>query len=393
MNNDDLNDAPLAGTRVVEFCTVAAGPYCGMLLADMGAEVIKVESRDGDTLRQWPPFCEGFSENFASLNRNKRSIALDLKDEEDNRIARRLIASADVVIENNRPGAMARLGLGYERFASDNPRLIYCSLSAYGQSGPRANEGGFDLTIQARSGIMSVTGEEQGGPVKAGVPISDFATGLYGAFSVASLLVRRIRDGRGGHVDVSMLGSSLAIAALQVSEYFGSGRNPRKLGAAHPRNAPYQAFRARDGSFVMAAGNNKLWRGVCEVVGNPDLASDPRFLTPSDRAASQQALADILEAAFADRDVAELVASFAAAGIPCSPINSYSDALSDPHVEAMGWVQDIASPAGHGIRTLGPVVRLDGALSPITRSPPALDGDREDILAELAVLENAGRVL
>lgn len=383
---DVADHLPLAGLRVVEFCSVAAGPFCAMLLADLGASIIKVEPRNGDALRQWPPISDGFSENFASLNRNKRSIALNLKDDEDNGIARRLIETADIVIENNRPGVMARLGLGYERFAAACPRLIYCSLSAYGQSGPRANDGGFDLTVQARSGIMSVTGEADGGPVKAGVPISDFATGLYAAFSIASLLVRRAQAGRGGHLDVSMLGSSLAIAALQVSEFFGSGQNPRKLGAAHPRNAPYQAFRARNGDFVMAAGNDALWRRVCDAIDRPALFEDPRFTTTFDRATHQLELAAILAPIFATGDVAEWVAKFEAVGVPCSPINNYADALADPQVDFMGWVQDIELPSGHKSRTLGPVVRIDGALPPIVRAPPSLDGDRLEILDELARL-------
>lgn len=377
-------ELPLAGVRVVEFCSVAAGPFCAMLLADMGASIIKVEPRGGDALRQWPPISDGFSENFASLNRNKRSIALNLKDDEDNAVARRLIEMADIVIENNRPGVMQRLGLGYERFATAHPRLIYCSLSAYGQSGPRAHDGGFDLTVQARSGIMSVTGDADGGPVKAGVPISDFATGLYAAFSITALLARRMQTGQGGHLDVSMLGSSLAIAALQVSEFFGSGQNPRKLGAAHPRNAPYQAFRARNGYFVMAAGNDALWQRVCEVVDRPDLLDDARFTTTFGRATNQVDLAAILAPIFAAADVAEWIARFEAAGVPCSPINNYEDALADPQVDFMGWVQDIELPSGHLTRTLGPVVRIDGSLPPIRMPPPALDSDRLEILDEVA---------
>ncbi|QTH21492.1 CoA transferase [Rhizorhabdus wittichii] len=375
---------PFQGVRVIEFCNVAAGPFCGMLLADMGADVVKVESRSGDTLRQWPPIVDGFSENFASLNRNKRSIALDLKDPEDRDVAKRLIAVADVVIENNRPGAMARLGLGYDAFAQDHPRLIYCSLSAFGQSGPRAGDGGFDVTVQAMSGIMSVTGEADGAPVKAGVPVSDFATGLYGAFAVASLLARVRAGGEGGHVDVSMLGSSLAISALQVSEFFGSGRDPVRLGAAHPRNAPYQAFRAGDGDFVLAAGNDKLWRSVCEIVGRIDLLDDSRFRSTRDRAAHQGELAVILNAAFAGRSVADLLAAFEAAGVPCSRINSYSEALAEPQVAHMGWVREVVLPTGKASRIFGSPIGIGNTPHRIRHAPPALDADREDILRELA---------
>jgi crotonobetainyl-CoA:carnitine CoA-transferase CaiB-like acyl-CoA transferase len=383
MNVGGEHTAPLSGIRVVEFCNVAAGPFCAMLLADMGADVVKAESKSGDTLRQWPPFSEGFSENFASLNRNKRSIALDLKDPADNAVARELISRADVVVENNRPGAMSRLGLGYEAFAEDRPDLIYCSLSACGQSGPLAGAGGFDLTIQAMSGIMSVTGEADGPPVKCGVPISDFSTGLYGAFAIASLVARVRAGGRGGHIDVSMLGASLAVSALQVSEYFGSGKDPRRLGDAHPRNAPYQAFRASDGEFAMAAGNDKLWEAVCRIVGRLDLFRDPKYLTTIDRARNQHELAGILNAYFATRTVADLTAEIEAAGVPCSPINSYSQALANPQVAHMGWVQPIDLPGGATTRTFGPAIAIDGQSFPIRSAPPALDGDRDSILAEL----------
>jgi formyl-CoA transferase len=231
-----------------------------MLLADMGADVVKIENPDGgDTLRSWPPITNGFSENFASLNRNKRSVTLDLKNPADLAKAQALIGDADILIENNRPGVMDRLGIGYEAMRKLNPKLIYCSISAYGQSGPRSQEGGFDLTVQAMSGIMSITGEPGGPPVKCGVPISDFSAGLYGAFAIVSALRSVAQSGEGTHLDISMLGSSLGIAALQTSEYFGTGRDPVKLGSAHPRNAPYQAFRCRDGYFGMAAGNNALW--------------------------------------------------------------------------------------------------------------------------------------
>ncbi len=278
---------PLAGVRVVEFCQVLAGPYCGMLLADLGAEVIKVEPPEGDMMRQWPPISEGYSENFASINRNKRSVVLDLKDPAQKAAARKLILTADVVLENNRPGVMDRLGLGYESFRAERPGLVYCSISAFGQSGPRSGEGGFDVTVQAMSGIMSVTGEPDGAPVKCGVPVSDTGTGLYAAFTIVSVLRRVAGGGAGAHIDASMLGCSLGMAALQTSEFFGTGNDPKKLGSAHPRNAPYQAFKCADGHFVIAAGNNKLWEAVTQVVGRPDLFADPRFATTQSRAANQ----------------------------------------------------------------------------------------------------------
>ncbi len=383
MNRTAESMQPLADVRVIEFCNVAAGPFCGMLFADFGADVVKVESRQGDTLRQWPPITDGFSENFASLNRNKRSIALNLKDATDNDVACRLIRSADVVIENNRPGVMERLGLGYEDFAEAHPQLIYCSLSAFGQSGPRAQQGGFDVTLQAIAGIMSVTGDPNGAPVKCGVPLADFAAGLYAAFAVSSLLTRVRAGGPGGYIDVPMMGVSMAIAALQTSEFFGTGKNPRKLGAAHPRNAPYDLFRARDGNFVLAAGNNKLWQIVCEEVGQPDLAVDPRFLTTTDRAANQTVLKEILEKVFITGTVADWLETFENRGVPCGPTNTYSEALSDAQVVEMGWVQPLTLPNGATTRTFASPLRINGEAPSIRRGPPELDGHRAELLNEL----------
>lgn len=375
---------PLSGVKIIEFCQVAAGPFCGMLLADMGADVIKIEPLEGDMLRQWPPISNGFSENFASLNRNKRSVALDLKSPDGRDAARRLILSADGVIENNRPGVMDRLGLGYASLKAENPKLIYCSISAFGQSGPRSGEGGFDVTVQAMSGIMSVTGEAGGAPVKAGVPVSDFSAGLYAAFSFASLVAQVRAGGEGAHVDVSMLGASLAIGALQTSEYFGTGRDPVKLGSAHPRNAPYQAYPAADGYFVVAAGNNKLWHGVCDVIARPDLAADARFATTADRARNQVELADLLKPEFARFTVADILAALAGAGVPCGPINSYSQALADPQVEHMGWIKPIDLPGGTHTRTFGSPIRI-GEIDPaIRRNPPGLGEHTAAVLAELA---------
>ena len=379
------NQLALEGVRVIEICNVAAGPFCGMLLADMGADVVKIEHPEGgDSLRSWPPITAGFSENFASLNRNKCSITLNLKDPEDVRLAKALIGDADVLIENNRPGVMDRLGLGYAAFSDINPRLLYCSISAYGQSGPRAQEGGFDLTLQAMSGIMSITGEPGGAPVKCGVPLADFSAGLYAAFSVAAELRRVAQSGRGSHIDISMLGATLGIAALQTSEYFGSGRDPVKMGSAHPRNAPYQAFRCRDGYFGMAAGNNALWAAVCRVLGHPEWTDDDRFTTQSHRARHQDQLRLMLETIFADQPARFWLEQFRAAGVPCAPINNYSDVLADPQVEHMQWVQPLTLPNGVETRTFGSPINLSGHGLPIRRAPPGLGEHSEEIIAGIS---------
>jgi crotonobetainyl-CoA:carnitine CoA-transferase CaiB-like acyl-CoA transferase len=375
---------PLTGIRVAEFCNVAAGPYCCMLLGDFGADVIKVENPDGgDTMRAWPPQSRGYSENFASVNRNKRSVVLDLKSAEGLAEAKRIIASCDVLVENNRPGVMDRLGLGYAELSKLRPGLIYCSISAFGQDGPRAKEGGFDLTMQAMAGVMSVTGEPDGAPVKCGVPLSDFSAGLYAAMSICALLRQVQSGGEGGHIDISMQGAVLAVSALQTSEYFGNGKDPKKLGSAHPRNAPYQAFRAQDGWFAMAAGTHSLWVSAARAAGRPDLAEDPRFANTALRAANQDALRDLLEEAFATRTVEQMLDAFRDAGVPCAPINSTSQALSDIQVEHMGWVQPLTLPNGVETRTFASPVRIDGASLPITRPPPALGQHGEEIVKEL----------
>jgi len=382
MSDIDPHELPLSGITVVEFCSIAAGPFCGMLLADLGADVVKVEAPGGDAMRAWPPLSDGYSENFASLNRNKQSVVLDLKNPQDLAIAKDLVRGADVVIENNRPGVMDRLGLGYAALSALNPALVYGSISAYGQSGPRAQEGGFDLTMQAAAGVMSVTGDSDA-PVKCGVPVSDFASGLYAAFTVAAALRQAARSGRGAHLDIPMFGCTLAIGALQTSEYFGTGVNPRKLGSAHPRNAPYQAYRAADGYFAIAAGNDNLWRAVVRVVELPALERDPRFDTILNRARNQTALKEILEEQFARHDVDHWIDAFRRAGVPHSRINDYASALADPQVEHMDWVRELRLPGGRETRTFASPVRLDGRTLPIRRKPPALDEHGGQIRAAL----------
>jgi crotonobetainyl-CoA:carnitine CoA-transferase CaiB-like acyl-CoA transferase len=353
------NAKPLQGVRVLEFCQIAAGPFAGMLLADYGADVVKIEPPEGDAMRQWPPVKEGMSENFASLNRGKRSLSLNLKDPKDLARAQALILQADVVLENSRPGVMNRLGIGPDWALAQKPGLIYCSISAFGQTGPRGQEGGFDVTIQAASGVMSVTGEPDGAPVKCGVPIADFTAGLYAAFSISAMLARVRAGGPGGQIDVPMFATSLAIAALQTSEYFGTGRDPKALGSAHPRNAPYQAYRAADDYFVIAAGNNKLWASVCEVVGLPSLVSDDRFMSTTLRAQNQAALKVLLEEQFAERNASDWVKAFQDAGVPCSPIQKYSQALQDPQAIYLQLVNPQQLP-GHQTKTVGCPVWLSG---------------------------------
>jgi crotonobetainyl-CoA:carnitine CoA-transferase CaiB-like acyl-CoA transferase len=314
-------------------------------------------------------------------------VTFDLKNESDRLAARALALSADIVIENYRPGIMTQYALDHKSLAAENADIIVVSMSAFGQDGPRAQEGGFDLTLQAIAGVMSVTGEQGGAPVKCGVPLCDFVTGLYGAYAAVSAL-RNVENGKGGgHIDVPMMATTLAVAALQTSEYFGTGKDPRKLGSAHPRNAPYQAFQAAEGWFAMAAGNNRLWQRVCETVGKPELEKDTRFTSPVLRAKNQKELCDLLHPIFMTKSAAEWIDLFSRAGVPSTPINSYSQALSDMQVAHLGLVEAITLPSGATAQTVGSPMRFNGKKFPIRRRPPGLGEHTAEVIAELGLDE------
>lgn len=315
---------PLAGMRVVELCHVAAGPFASMLLAYLGADVVKLEGPQGDQMRNWPPL-EGledgtsFSHNFASVNRNKKSVTVDLKTPGGRERARARVAEADALIENYRPGTLARFGLDFETVSAGHHGLIYCWISGFGQAGPLSRRGAFDVVIQGMSGLMSVTSEPDGPPVECGVPVGDVLAGLYGAYTIAALYPVTRGTGRSHHVDCAMLDCVLGASALQTSEYWGSGREPRRLGSRHPRNAPYQAFRASDGPFVIAAGNDELWGELCRLVGRPELADDPRFSRQQDRASHQVELEAILGPIFQSRSADGWLLDLGQHGIPSGP--------------------------------------------------------------------------
>ena len=384
-----MQTRPLSGIKVIEFCQVLAGPFCGCLLADMGADVIKVEPPDGDLMRAWPPIVNEYSQYFASVNRNKRSVVLDLKTSDGLKAARALALSGDVVIENFRPGVMAKFGLDHATLMKEKPSLVYCSVSAYGQSGPRAREGGFDMTLQAMSGAMSVTGDADSRPCKSGIPIADFTTGLYAAFSVVASLNKVARaGGNGDYIDVSMLGSMLGIANLQTSELFGTGRDPVRLGSAHPMNAPYAGFRCKDGDIALAAGTNKLWKATCEGINRRDLLNDERFKTPSSRAQHQNALRDLLEATFASYTAAQLLDILRARSIPCAPINTYSQILADPQVQHMQWVEPVELPGGTPSKTVISPQQVNGERLSVYRHPPALGAHTGEVLREISLNNN-----
>lgn len=379
---------PLSGIRVLELGQIAAGPFTGSLLADLGADVVKIERPDGgDGMRDWPPLSEGedgvvFSENFASLNRNKRSVALDLKNPGDVSVLKDLVAVSDVFLENFRPGVLSKLGLAYGDIRILNKSLIYCSISGYGQIGPYAQKGAFDVTVQAMAGIMSVTGESDGSPVKCGVPVGDFSAGLYAAFCIVSLLNQVRETGLGAHIDCSMVGSLIGVSALQTSEFFGTKKAPTRRGSAHPRNAPYQAFHASDDDFVIAAGNDRLWVEVCNAVGLPDLATDPRFKTQMLRATNQETLVQILAPLFKKKTAQEWLVEMDQLGVPCAPINTFGEALSDAHIAEMGIIHPIRLPNGVETMTTGFPVRISCFDYAIHRPPPDLGEHCMEILDE-----------
>ncbi|WP_377320125.1 CaiB/BaiF CoA transferase family protein [Pimelobacter simplex] len=370
---------PLEGVRVVELAHVAAGPFAGMLLADLGADVVKVEPPTGDQMRAWPPFAddgtERFSHNFASVNRNKRSVVADLKDPADLARVRELVAAADVVIENYRPGVLDRLGLGYATVREGHRGLVYCSISGYGLTSPYVNDGAYDVVIQGMSGLMSVTGQPDGGPVKAGVPVGDFTAGLYAAYTIAALLPQVRASGTSVRVDCPMLDCLLGVSALQTSEYWGSGAEPRRLGTAHPRNAPYQGFTAADAPFTVAAGNDRLWAAVAAVVGLPDLVDDPRFRTQLDRVRHQQELEALLQGRFAEEKREHWLSELRARGVPCGPVNTFGEILADPHVEATALVAPVDVPVAGPTPSVVFPVRVEGLAPRLERGAPRLGAD------------------
>ncbi|HXN21755.1 MAG TPA: CoA transferase [Candidatus Dormibacteraeota bacterium] len=381
------NRDALSGMRVLEFGHIVSGPFATLLLADLGADVVKVEPPQGDGLRAWPPIVEGdngarMSLNFAALNRNKRSIIADLKDSEQRGRVLRLCASADVIVENYRPGTLARLGIGFIHVSAMNERIVYCSLSGYGQTGPYKSRGAFDVVVQAISGLMNVTGEENGPPAKSGVPVADFVAGLYAAYSILAARDVAAREHRPINLDCSMLDCILGISGLQTSEYWGTGIPPKRMGSAHPHNAPYQAYDALDGPFVIAAGNDNLWAEVSAAVDRHDLTEDPRFKTIGERARNQKALAELLQPIFKTRTVREWLTEFESRGVPCAPVNSHAQILSDEHVIGRGLVQNLPLPIGGSTRTIPFPVLFDGSRLGVYAPPPLLGEHTEEVFAE-----------
>jgi len=373
----------LEGLRVIDQTQVMAGPFCSMLLADMGADVIKIEPREGEHTRQERQIAPGVSASFLAVNRNKRGMAIDLKKKEGAEILRRLAASADVLVENYRPGVAQRLGLDFDSLGKINPRLIYCSISGFGQTGPYAGRGGFDLIAQGMSGIMSATGSEGGPPVKVGVPITDLGAGLFAVFGILCAVRARRITGRGQFVDTSLFEAGLALSAWEAGEYWYTGDLPRPLGTAHRLNAPYQAFRASDGYFTVGAANNKLWGLFAGLLGLEGLLEDERFNNPKDRLRNRAALEKLIEAVTGTQTRAHWLERCEAAGIPAGPIYSVPEALADPQAQARGMTQEYDYPGVGRVKALGNPVKMSRSPARLFKAPPALGEDNEMILKEL----------
>jgi crotonobetainyl-CoA:carnitine CoA-transferase CaiB-like acyl-CoA transferase len=375
---------PLAGVKVLDLTRVLAGPFATMLLGDAGAEVVKVEPPRGDETRQWgPPWPGGESAYFVSINRNKRSIALDLSREAGRTILGQLATQADVLIENYKVGTMERWGLGYEEVLRQrNPGLVYASVTGFGRSGPYAARPGYDTIIEAMGGLMSITGEPEGEPVKVGVAIVDVVTGCLAAWGISAALVERGRTGRGRRVDLSLLDSALAVLVNQASSYLIGGKVPARYGNAHPTIVPYQTFPTADGELMVAVGTDQQFARFCAVLGLPELAGDPRFRTNRERVDHRAELVPLLEAALRTRSAAEWNDRCWAADIPVSPVQDMAAAFADPHVVARGMVTEIAHPTAGTLPLVTSPVRFGDEAPQPQRHPPLLGEHTVEVLTE-----------
>ncbi len=380
----------LSHLKVVDLTSNLSGPYCAMLLADQGADVIKVERKgDGDVLRKTPPFVNGESAPFMLWNRNKRSIELDLKDPGDLEICKKLALEADVFIENYRPGVADRLGLGYDVLRKLNPRLVYCSVSGFGQTGPYGPRGGFDLIAQAMSGLMSICGDEDGPPHRLPIPISDTSGGMFAAVGVLTALASREQTGKGQQVDVSLFESAISKCVYEAAYYFATDERPPKLGQQHRGSSPYQVFKTKDGWMVLGASQQNLWIKACEVLDCMPLTEDPRFLTKADRVANNKALVALLQERFSTGTSQEWFEKLDAVGVPAGPVQYHDEVFHDPHVMAREMVVEVDHPAAGRHRTLGTPVKLSDTPGSVRRPAPMLGEHTEEILAELRLKDEA----
>jgi formyl-CoA transferase len=373
----------LAGTRVLDATQVMAGPFCTMLLGDLGADVIKVEPPDGDSTRKMAGSRGTESPGFWSVNRNKRGIVVNLKDASGREIFRTLAARADILVENYRPGAMDALGLGYEDLKRSNPGLIYASISGFGATGPYASRRGFDLVAQGMSGLMSITGEAGRPPVKCGIPITDLGAGLLALHAILAAYVHRLREGEGQRVDTSLLEAGIALSVWESAQYFSGGGIPEPLGSAHRMFAPYQAVRCADGYITLGAANPRTWERCARAFNRPDLLERPDYATAEDRVRNRHHLVEEIEAVTASKPRAHWLKLLDEADVPCGPILDYDEVFADPHVRARGMVQEMDHSQAGRIRVLGPAVKLSETPARCSRPSPGLGEHTAEILREI----------
>jgi crotonobetainyl-CoA:carnitine CoA-transferase CaiB-like acyl-CoA transferase len=375
---------PLEGIRVIDLSRVLAGPYAALLLADMGAEVVKVEEPGrGDDTRAWPPFQGGEATYFMSVNRGKKSLTLNMKHPGGTAILRRLLEGADVLLENFRPGTLERLGFGYPAVRALNPRLVYCSISGFGESGPEAGRPGYDLIVQGESGIMDITGFPDGPPVKVGNSIADLAAGTMAAHGIVLALFARERTGEGQKVEIAMLEVMAALLTYHGQGYFATGTSPRRRGNQHPSIAPYEVFEAADGYLTVGVANNSLWGRFCQSIGRPELAADPRFDSEARRVEHRDALIPLLAAVFAAAPVAHWLERLGQAGVPAGKIKSVGEALESEHLRARGAIVTLIHPAAGAMRMVGPPIRLHGTPGEATAPAPLLGEHTDEVLGKL----------
>ncbi|MEZ5816159.1 MAG: CoA transferase [Hyphomicrobiaceae bacterium] len=372
----------LEGLVVLDLTSLLSGPYAAMMLADHGADVIKIERKGkGDDARRMPPFVEGESAPFMIWNRNKRSVELDLKEEGDREILLGLVDGADILIENFRPGTLARLGLGYETLKARNPRLIYAAISGFGQTGPYASRGGFDLMTQGMSGLMSTCGPADGPPHRLPIAISDVAAGMFLAFGILAAVEARHRTGRGQMVETSLLEAATSFGVYEAAHYAALGTRPERIGQAHRGSAPYQCIAAADGYLTIGAAQQNFWERLAKIIGRPELCDDPRFRTNADRVANNAVLIEIIEAVVRTRPKAHWLAEMEKAGIPCGPVLHYDEVFTDPHILARDMFVPTAHSRAGTFNTLGVTVKLSETPGAVRSAAPTLGEHTDEVLA------------
>jgi formyl-CoA transferase/CoA:oxalate CoA-transferase len=375
----------LEGIKVLDLSRALAGPYCTMMLADMGAEVIKIEMPGrGDDSRSWgPPFVEGESAYFMSINRNKKSITLNMKSDKSTEIVHKLIKQSDVLVENFRPGAMERLGLGYEQVKAMNPRIIYCSISGFGQDGPYRMLPGFDQVLQGMGGLMSITGELGGPPIKVGVAIADISGGMFASNGILVALYNREKTGKGQMVDVSLLDSQVAWLTYRAGAYFASGEVPQPMGSGHPVIVPYQAFKAKDVFINIAVGNDQLWERFCKAVSLENVMNYPKFATNAKRVENREEIVKIISDLIVTKDGEEWLKILTDAGIPCGPIYTVDKIFADPQVLHREMVKELDHPKAGKVKVTGIPIKLSDTPGEVETAPPVLGQHTQEVLTEL----------